>query len=126
MVDEHAASTKAAAMFNARPRLRIRRGVYVIRIGRVVPVAIGLAFDRGQPDDGDEAVRILGIPAKAWGERHDALPGSIQEARSEATGASGWPVASDHAPSDALDRDCAEGAGVCARVGSVARELDDG
>jgi len=33
-VDEQAASTKAAAMFNARPRLSIGRAVYGIRTGR--------------------------------------------------------------------------------------------
>jgi hypothetical protein len=42
VVDEQAASTKAAAMFNARPRLSIGRAVYGIRTGRAgVCVAIG-------------------------------------------------------------------------------------
>jgi len=34
VVDEHAASTKAAARFNARPRLSIGRAVYGIGTGR--------------------------------------------------------------------------------------------
>jgi len=91
-VEEQAASTSAAAMFNARPRLSIGRAVYGIRTGRVrvrrchlragageircggpAPGLLG----RGQPHDRDEAVRSGRITAEAWCERNNAFPGGV-------------------------------------------------
>ena len=91
-VEEQAASTNAAAMFNARPRLSIGRAVYGIRTSRVrvrrCPLRAGAGatrhggpapglLGRGQPHDGDEAVRSLGVTAEPWRERNDAFPGSV-------------------------------------------------